>query len=88
MSELYDVYQMSGCKRLQPHKGKAPSPGIARAQVADVKQKIGSSQGADFPVSQQVIIYQGKVGPLRGQVHIHEAPLFTLLALLRAGAEG
>jgi hypothetical protein len=31
------------------------------SQVADVKQKIETSQGAEFPAVQQVVIYQGKV---------------------------
>ena len=30
-------------------------------QISAVKEKIESSQGADFPAAQQVIIYQGKV---------------------------
>ena len=35
--------------------------GRVHVQVADMKQKIESSQGAEYPVSQQVVIYQGKV---------------------------
>ena len=41
--------------------GRGVNMGGVHAQVADVKQKIESSQGPDFPVSQQVVIYQGKV---------------------------
>ena len=34
-------------------------------QVCDVKQKIETSQGAEFASAQQVIIYQGKVSHSR-----------------------
>ena len=52
----------SRCARnwLQPRTDRLHHHSLS-VQVADVKQRIESSQGAEFPVSQQVIIYQGKV---------------------------
>jgi hypothetical protein len=58
---MYQLSDVSVQAAAAAHR-QVSSPEIAHIQVADVKQKIESSQGADFPASQQVIIYQGKVG--------------------------